>query len=80
MVYRNFLGIDPGLVNDPTAMVLIRATRPAVVVRAGKVLNAVTGEPVELSEGTTVAEFVSPRYDVLDVQSRQGLTFGQTAR
>ena len=80
MVYRNFLGIDPGLVNDPTAMVLIRATRPAVVVRAGKVLDAVTGEPVELPEGTTVAEFVSPRYDVLDVQSRQGLTFGQTAR
>ena len=80
MRYGNLLGVDVGLVNDPTATVLVRVVQPSVVVRHGAVLDAATGKPVEIPEGVTVAEFVLPRYEVLDVQSHTGITFGQTAR
>lgn len=80
MKYSYFWGCDPGLVTDPTGTVLIRVTRPAVVVQEGRVLDAVTGERMTVPEGVTLAEFVAPKFDVVDVQSRQGLTFSQTAR
>ena len=80
MKHNYFWGCDPGLVTDPTGTVLLRVTRPAVVVQEGRVLDAVTGEQMAVPEGVTLAEFVAPKFDVVDVQSRQGLTFGQTAR
>ena len=80
MGYGNFLGVDPGLTVDPTATVLLRATCPLVVIRDGRVLDAASGQPVELPGGVTVAEFVLPKYEVLDVQSRKGVTFPQVAR
>ena len=80
MRYNYFWGCDPGLIHDPTGTVLLRVTRPSVVVQDGKVLDAVTGKQMAVPKGVTIAEFVAPRFDVVDVQSRQGLTFGQTAR
>lgn len=80
MRFDYFLGVDPGLVHDPSGLCLVRSIRPAVVVQKGRVINAETGQVVPLPKGTTVAEYCSPRYSVTDCQSRQGLTFEQTAR
>ena len=80
MLCDYYLGIDPGLIHDPSGFVLVRVVRPAVVVQDGKVLDAITGKQMVVPKGTTIAEFVSPRFDVVDVQSRQGLTFSQIAR
>ncbi len=80
MKHNYFWGCDPGLVTDPTGTVLIRVTRPAVVVQDGKVLDAATGERMIVPEGVTLAEYVAPQFAITDVQSRQGLTFGQIAR
>lgn len=80
MLFNYFLGIDPGLIHDPTGLVLIRARRPAVVVRDGKVLDAATGQPVIVPEGVTVGEYVAPRYAVTSVDSVKGMTFDQAGR
>ena len=80
MRFNYFLGVDPGLTTDPTGLCLIRAQRPSVVVQEGRVLDAVTGKQMRVPEGVTTAEFCAPQYSVTNVESRRGLTFGQTAR
>ena len=80
MKHSYFWGCDPGLVSDPTGSVLLRVTRPAVVVQEGKVLDAVTGAAMAIPKDVTIAEFVSPRYSVTNVESRRGLTFSQLGR
>lgn len=80
MKYSYFWGADIGLTTDPTGVVLVRAVRPAVVIQDGRALDAITGKQVAVPEGTTLAEFIAPQYSILDVQSRKGVTFGQTAR
>ncbi len=80
MKYSYFWGADIGLTVDPTGTVLLRAVRPAVVVQDGRALDATTGKELPVPDGVTIAEFVAPRYAITDVQSRKGLTFGQTAR
>lgn len=80
MRFDYFLGIDPGLVHDPTGLVLIKSVRPSVVVRDGKVLDAATGAAVIVPKDVTVGEFVAPRYSVTDVQSIKGMTFDQAGR
>ena len=80
MLFDYYLGIDPGLIHDPTGMVLVRAIRPAVVVQDGRVLDAATGKQMAVPKGVTIAEYVAPKFDVVDVHSRRGLTFGQTAK
>ena len=80
MRFDYFLGIDPGLIHDPTGMVLVRSQRPAVVVRDGKALDAATGQPVIVPKDMTVGEYVAPRYAVIDVQSIKGMTFDQAGR
>ena len=74
------LGVDPGFAHDPTGWVLVKTEIPRVVVRDGKVLDVVTGEPVVIHEGMTPAEHAQPRFEVVDAQRRRGLTFEQTAR
>jgi hypothetical protein len=78
--YRNYLGIDVGIVSDPTALVLVRVETPDVIVRERKLYDARTGEPVSPPEGMTPAEYVMPRYLVRDAQSVVGLSFRQLAR
>ncbi|MCH8271367.1 MAG: hypothetical protein IH985_09195 [Planctomycetes bacterium] len=80
MKFDYFLGIDPGLIHDPTGLVLIRAQRPAVVVREGKIVSAETGQEIPLPKGVTVGEYVAPRYSVTSVDSIKGMTFDQAGR
>lgn len=80
MKYSYFWGCDVGLTVDPTGVVLLRAASPSVTVRDGRVLDATTGKELAVPEGVTLAEFVAPRFDIVDVQSRKGVTFHQIAR
>lgn len=80
MKHDYFWGADIGLTVDPTGVVLLRAVRPAVTVQDGRVLDATTGKELAVPEGVTLAEFIAPKYSILDVQSRKGLTFHQVAR
>ena len=80
MLFDYYLGIDPGLVHDPTGLCLIRSQRPLVVVRTGKIFNAETGEEIPIPKDMTVGEFCAPKYSVTDVQSIKGMTFDQAGR
>lgn len=80
MLFDYYLGIDPGLVHDPTGFVLIRVVRPSVTVQDGKVLDAITGKEMKVPANITIAEYIAPKFDVVDVQSRRGLTFPQMGR
>lgn len=80
MKFDYFMGVDPGLVHDPSGFVLVRSIRPAVVIRDGKIINADTGALIPLPKGVTVGEYCSPKYSIIYCRSRQGLTFAQTGR
>lgn len=80
MKHDYFWGADIGLTVDPTGVVLLRAVRPAVTVQDGRVLDATTGKELAVPEGVTIAEFIAPKYAIVDAQSRRGLTFHQVAR
>ena len=80
MKYSYFWGCDVGLTVDPTGVVLLRAASPSVTVQGGRVLDATTGKEMKVPEGVTIAEYVAPKFDIVDVQSRRGITFHQIAR
>ena len=80
MRFDYFLGIDPGLIHDPTGLVVIRAIRPAVVVSDGKILDAMSGQEILLPKDMTVSEYVAPRYAVTSVDSVSGMTFDRVGR
>ena len=80
MLFDYYLGIDPGLIHDPTGMVLIRAQRPAVQVRDGKIYDAQTGQEIPIPKDVTVGQFCAPRYGVTSVESIKALSFDRAGR
>ena len=80
MKYSYFWGCDVGLTVDPTGVVLLRAASPSVTVQGGLVVDAASGKELTVPAGTTIAEFIAHRFDIVDVQSRRGVTFHQIAR
>ena len=80
MLFDYYLGIDPGLIHDPTGMVLIRAQRPAVQVRDGKIYDAQTGQEIPVPKDVTVGQFCAPRYGVTSVESIKALSFDRAGR
>ena len=72
------LGFDVGFEQDPTALALIRRALPNVLLpldRDGVPWDADRDAPLELQEGTTLAQHMAPTYQVTDLQRRTGLTF-----
>ena len=72
------LAFDVGFEQDPTALALVRRVRPNVLLpldRDGVPWDADKDAPLELPEGTTLAQHMAPKYEVADMQRSTGLTF-----
>ena len=76
------LAFDVGFEHDPTALALVRRTLPNVLLpldRDGVPWDADRDAPLELPDGTTLAQHMAPNYEVADLQRSTGLTFESIA-
>ena len=71
----HYLGVDPAYGGHPAAFVLIRVKLANFVMRDGVICDPVDGQPLDVPESVTPAEYAQPTFEVV---GKRQIQFGQS--